>query len=157
MAADMAIHVFESIDEWDLAVFKHNVLGSKYWNGSLLGSYQSTHPMPTKGWEWSKGTKQSDWDVAYARIAETPNVFVGEVSWLKAALFEDSASFVPDPISAVYDLIGENLPVIDDHFLDLIAKALQLENRTSYSLTHWNEVMAFLELHRGKRVFTVSW
>lgn len=165
MAADLHIHVFEGIDEEDLRIFKRNTLGSKHFDpvniGHTEGDYQATHPEPASWAEMRKHVgqdePQSDWDVAYARVADTPHVEVGEVSWLKAAFFEDSGKFVPDPIQAVNDLVGEDLPVIDDEFLDKLAKALQLENKTQYSLSPWRRVMSFLESNRGKRVFTVSW
>lgn len=163
MAADLHIHVFEGIDEDDLRVFKRNSLGSKYfiWSKTQITNYRATHPMPQSQIDLEKragiSREYDDWDIACTRISETPNVWVGEVSWLKAGITGDTNRYVPDPIQAVAALVGEDLPVIDAEFLDKMAKALQLENQTNYSLTHWNEVMAFLELHKGKRVFQVSW
>lgn len=148
MAADLHIHVFKGIDEKDLAAFFSNTLGSKWFK---------PHTWDEQGGE----------DDVYSKISDTPNVWVGEVSWLKAALFADSDSFVPDAIGAISELVGEDLPVIDDKLIDGIKQALGLPNNTArqdgvmagagYAISDENGVIAFLEQHRGERVFTVSW
>jgi hypothetical protein len=87
----------------------------------------------------------------------SPNVWVGEVSWLKAALFEDEEAFVPDAVAEVYEIIGEGLPVIDDALIEKIRTALGAQNRTGYNVTDPDPVIRFLEQHRGKPCFTISW
>lgn len=93
----------------------------------------------------------------YKKIASTPNVHVGEVSWLKAALLDDSDRYIPSAVQQVTDIIGEDLPVVDDAMIARIADAMKAPNATSYTLNSAEEVLTFLKQHKGKRVFTVSW
>lgn len=90
-------------------------------------------------------------------ISNTPNIWVGEVSWLKAALFKDGDTFIPSPIQKIYDLIGEDLPVIDDKFIADAKQALSVKNSTKYSLSNTKDIIDFLKQHKGMRCFTVSW
>jgi len=136
MAADLHIHIFEGITEKDLAGFFANTWGSKYFN---LG----------RGSSWD--------DPSRRKVGNTPQIWVGGVSCLKAALFEDSESFIPDPVGAISELVGEDLPVIDDSFIVKIKEAMAIPNETGYSLANAEEIVVFLEEHKGKRVFTISW
>lgn len=141
MAADLAIHVFadgELTDE-DFACAFSNLLGSIYYNPVSLD-------------EETEEYKQRE-----RKVHDTECVFVGKVSFLKAALFEDEETFVPDPVAKVSELIDEDFPYITDEFISQIAEALQLENKTGYSLTDQSEVIEFLEQHKGKRCFTIAW
>lgn len=137
MAADLHIHVFSDgeLTEGDFRAFFSHTLGSKWF-------------APTAG---RRDTESRE------RISDTKNVWVGEVSWLKAAVCDDAATFVPDPIARVHELIGEEWPVVDDALIAQIGAAMRLENATSYRLADVDEVLAFLERHKGKRAFTVSW
>lgn len=137
MAADLHIHVFEGVTEQDLADFNSNTLGSKYFNPRSVAEKSN--------------------DTSYDKICETPQIWIGEVSWLKAALFEDSENFIPSTVMRISELIGEDLPVLDDELIAGILAAFDAPNDTSYSLANKNEVAAFLEQHKGKQVFTVSW
>jgi len=138
MSADMHIHVLEGVTEEDLAKFQSNVLGSKYFNMTKKFNYD-------------------DFTKLYEKFSETPNIHVGEVSWLKAALFDNPEDFVPDPIGAIHDVIGEELPVVDDAMITKITDALKLPNQTGYSLSSAVDILAFLDKHKGKKVFTISW
>ncbi len=136
MAADLHIHVFTGMTEDDLAAFRNNHMGSRHFGAVPYN--------------------QRRWDKACDRIAATPQVWVGEVSWLKSALFGDD-SYVPDAIAGVSDIIGEDLPVVDDDLIARIAEALGRENTTPYEVADDEDVLAFLHKHQGERVFTVSW
>jgi hypothetical protein len=136
MAADLHIHVLEGASESDLAVFHAHTLGTKYFD--LTKRYDPTGP------EWE-------------RVGETPNVWVGEVSWLKAAVFGEAETFIPSTVQKVHEIIGEDLPVIDDGLIERIKEAFTLDNVTSYGLAECAKVTEFLEAHRGKQAFTVSW
>jgi len=57
------------------------------------------------------------WDVLFQLIMNTPKVYVGEVSWLKAALFDDNERFVPKTIEIVNE-------ILTDHRLDPAVIAL---------------------------------
>jgi hypothetical protein len=135
MAADMHIHVLkEPFTEADLASFMSNVLGSKYFN-----------PRPGANLD------------LFSKCSDTPNVWVGEVSWLKANLADDADTFIPGPVQKVHDLIGEDLPVIDDALIAKVREAFNDENKTTYNVAPPAKVLEFLEQHKGEKVFTVSW
>lgn len=136
MAADLSIHILEGCSESDLVVFFAHTMGSKHFN-----MMRRSDPM---GAEWR-------------RVSDSPQVWVGEVSWLKAALVGDSETFIPSTVGRVHEVISENLPVIDDTLIASVGAAFNLPNTTGYRLAERDKVIAFLESHRGKRAFTVSW
>jgi len=139
MAADLHIHVFEGITEDDLRIFFARDLGSKYFVED------------PEDLDWEK------WDEAYDKIANTPNVWVGEVSWLKAWLLEDDDAFIPAPVQAVAEIIGEDLPEITDELIERVVEAMRKPNETGYSVNSPEEIERFLKEHKGKRVFVVTW
>jgi hypothetical protein len=130
MGADLYIHVMtEDMTEEDFKYFFSHVLGSKWF--SLNPAYDTFRSERGK--------------LARDRVMDSPSYNVGGWSPLKAAVFEDDR-FTPDPMQSVCDIIGEHLPVIDD---ELIIKLTEADDD--------ERLLAFLEKHRGKRVFTVSW
>jgi len=140
MPADLYIHVMKDVDEKDLALFFCNALGSKYFA-------RSNPPAAAR-------------EAAQGRVCGTPKVRVGEVSWLAAVLSEDdedAGSFLPGPVVLVDDLIGEDLPIIDDALISKVTAAMESENTTGYVMGEKEGIVAFLEKWRGHRVFTVSW
>ena len=138
MSADLHIHVYEGLVEDDLRLFFSHTIGSKW-----CGAHQSV--------SIEEDSKNMD------KVGGTPNVWVGGVSWLKAALFANPDKYIPSPVMQVNDIIGEDLPVIDDELIERISEALMLENTTGYRVSSAGDVVLFLEEHRGKRVFTISW
>lgn len=140
MSADLHIHVLEGASEADIASFSSNTLGSKHFHPRTVG--QSSNP---------------EVKAAHARVSDTPNIWIGQVSWLKAALFGDRDTYVPSAVQTIYEVIGEDLPVLDLALLKKIIDALSLDNDTGYSLAEPAEVEAFLNQHMGKRLFTISW
>jgi hypothetical protein len=135
MSAHLHIHVLRDVTEADLAVFFSNSIGSKWFD-----------PKPTG---------KMDFDLV-EKIEQSPNIEVGPVSWLKAGLLEDD-SFIPEPIGLLVDIIGEELPVIDQTLLDQVEEALKTTNTSVYNLENLDNVLEFLKKHRGERIFTVSW
>src|ERR1044071_4453309 len=98
MAADLHIHVVpDDLEEGVIAAFFSLTIGSKHFSGFGRGRVSPEAQ-----------------ERAFSRIADTPNVWIGEVSWLKAALFGDSGTFVPSTVQLVQDAIGEDLPTLDD-------------------------------------------
>jgi hypothetical protein len=93
----------------------------------------------------------------FDKIGESPNVWIGEVSWLKAALFNDSNEWIPSTVQTIRDLVGNDFPVIDEDFINKVSEAFDKQNITSYSLAEKQEVKDFLKEHLGKKAFTVSW
>ena len=137
MGADLHIHVLEGIEEADLASFNSNTLGSKYFNPRTIAQ--------------GSGLDK------FSKIAETPDIWIGEVSWLKAAMFEDRDTFVPNTVAEIHELIGEELPELTDELTKKILAAFSMKNETAYSLAKKDDVEAFLAEHQGKQLFTVSW
>ncbi len=138
MAADLHIHVLpDDIEEGVLAAMFSNCLGSKYF-------------APHRVSDAARMT-------ALDRVGDMPNVWIGEVSWLKAAVFGDAETFVPGPVQAVQEAIGEHLPRLDPTLEQKILAALDVPNRTDYRISEVEPVRRFLETYRNKRLFTVSW
>ena len=138
MAADMHIHVLtDKFTAEDFKLSQSNVFGSKHFNLARC--------------------RDDGFDDATIKMIETPNVWVGQLSTLKAALSGDPDSYIPDPVGRVGTIIGEDLPVIDDKLVGEIRAAFELDNATSYNISNGEEVIAFLESHRGACVFTVNW
>jgi len=136
MAADLYIHILEGVTEDNIKRFEGNTIGSKYF-----------------------GTPCTDeeWDVIDRKLAKTPAVWVGEVSWLKAALLDDNDTYIPAPVMAVSEAIGEDFPVIDDELIGKVQDALAEPNQTGYKVNDPKEVLAFLTKHKGKKCFTIAW
>jgi hypothetical protein len=139
VSADLHIHVFADgeLTEEDFKVFFGHTLGSKWFDFD--------------------GCTREEENAAWHKISDTPNVWVGSVSWLKAALFEDSDQYVPSGVAQVSDVIGEDWPIVDDALIEAISKALASDNKTAYAVTEPGSVVDFLKQHKGKRAFTVSW
>lgn len=104
--------------------------------------------------EWYKECGHSC--VHHTDIENTPNIWIGEVSWLKAAIFEDADTFIPDTIDRIYEICSVE-PVIDDALIESIRKALELPNATQYSISKSNDIIDFLSKYKGYKCFTISW
>jgi hypothetical protein len=93
------------------------------------------------------------------RVMDTPNVWIGEVSWLKAALFDGGTEeYVPTTVQAISDMIGEDLPVLDDDLIGKILGAFDAPNQTPYRLADTpGALRSFLNEWKGLPVFTISW
>lgn len=142
MGADLHIHVMtEDMTEEDFRYFFSHTMGSKWF--TMNRAYDTFSNDRGK--------------LAMDRVMNSPNVSVGEWSTLKAAVFDDSETYKPAPMQEVYNIISESLPVIDDTLIDRIKKAMLIENTTDYSVNSGEDIIEFLEEHRGKQVFTVSW
>jgi len=136
MAADLHIHVFGEgeFTEDDFRDMFSNVLGSKWFNPSIRSDYS-----------------------IYEKCYGLPNIWIGEVSWLKANLTGDGETFIPDPVGKVSEIVGEHQPIVDDEFIDSIRSAFNSDNTTMYNCADKEDVVEFLNAHRGKRAFTISW
>jgi hypothetical protein len=144
MAADLSIHALVApCTESDLARFFKNTMGSKWFD------------------PWSGGTSAYGLDDgSYRVVADTPQVWVGEVSWLKAMLSDPwDDSYVPEAVEGIHDLIGESLPVLDEVMRERILTLLrqpQVRARP-YSVAEPEDIAPWLDEHMGCRLFTVSW
>jgi len=137
MGADLHIHVLEGCTEADYRVMCSHTLGSKY-----------------HSWE---DIPQEHLSKARKAIMHSPQIWVGSVSWLKAALFEDKETFIPDMVGQVCTLVGEDFPVIDDRLMMVLREAFTAPNTTNYEVASWEKVETFLKAHWGKQVFCISW
>lgn len=150
MAADLSIHVIteEATDE-HFKVFASHTIGSKYGPTSVPGvglAVGYRHPTI------------SDDDQLWSVIGKSPQIWIGEVSWLKAAIFEDGEeAYIPPPVAQVHELIGEDFPVLDEELKLKILGALTLENKTGYNIAKSEDVGKFLDEHMGKKLCTISW
>jgi hypothetical protein len=143
MSAELCIHVMtDDLTEEEVKILLGGSLGSKWFDWQAMA--------------WNQRTGR--YDAVMRKVSETPHVVVGDVSWLKAALFEGGEDeFVPDTIGAVASIIGEDLPVLDEDLVNRIIGAYELPNRTNYELAAPEPVVEFLRAHQGQRIFTVSW
>lgn len=101
-------------------------------------------------------------DAAYNAVAATPQFWVCEVSWLKAALFADSEQFVPSVAELVTEAIGRDFPVLDDTMIQRLTVAMfgNTPNATSYSTVDAEKLGAWMEWcsqNKGRKLFHVSW
>ncbi len=149
MSADFTIHIMEGITEEDLKIFHSNTLGSKW--GPQLTNY---------GFEMRE-VSNAEWDLACKKISKTPQIWIGEVSWLKANFSDnDSGKYVPDTIQVIEDIFGkEEVIRLTDDNIEKIKEALKLPNNNPhYDINHhMDKVLTFLNTHKGKKAFTVSW
>lgn len=138
MAADLHIHAFKpgTLTTKHFKAFFGRCLGSKWWNMFSDNGFNTPE---------------------YNEVSDTPNVWVGEVSWLKSSACEDHETFIPDAVGAVSEIIGEELPVINEELIAKIETALGLKNQTSYDVSEPNEIIAFLREHIGWQAFQISW
>lgn len=146
MSADLHIHAAgDTVTTEDMRCFSCDTLGSKYF--AMFGGNRCT-------------SGDDPWYDCRHRKAVTgsDSVWAGEVSWLKAMLSEDD-SFIPEPVQAVQDAIGEDLPILDAALREKILRALTIPNERAarYDTTKDEGIVRWLDEHMGQRLFTVSW
>ncbi len=132
MSADLHIHILEGTDEEAVKCCLSDTLGSK----------------------WFGYSRNRDWN---DEVYKTPDIWIGEVSWLKASLFGDPDSYIPDSIQAVSEVVGEDFRKIDDEMIEEVERALSLDNTTNYRIASKESITEFLREHYGKKTFCISW
>lgn len=183
MAADLHIHVFNDgeLTDADFECFFGNTLGSKWstFNQEVPAEIQEKieankdltdeeKSIIANAFLTKKTCSEAGTCKHWRKIADTENIWIGEVSWLKAALMEDGGDmYVPHLVLHVSETIGEDLPIITDELIAEVSKAFTLPNNTvqeggvwggeGYSLAEAHDVIEFLETHKGMRAYTVSW
>ena len=94
-------------------------------------------------------------------IQRTKNIWIGEVSWLKASLFgDDGEKYIPTTVMEISSAVHEEnfgLKVIDDELIKLVSEAFDKPNTTNYRLANKKEVIRFFKKHKGKKCFQISW
>jgi hypothetical protein len=95
------------------------------------------------------------------KISATPQVAVGHASvfWFQQIVAGKTPdpSLIAEPVAAVCQVIGEDLPIIDDALIEKITAALRLKNQTKYPMFGEDKVIDFLQRHKGRECFTVFW
>jgi len=169
MAADLHLHIRTSeVTDELIADFFGHCLGSKFFDidrQETLPTLDDIKRHPN--WKWLEKDFDENGNIrpgayvpglAHIVISDTPNIWVGEVSWLKAALFEDPNSFIPDPIGAVREIFEDDEGTeITDEIIQKVQDALVRPNQTGYSISEANPVIEFLKKYKGERAFTISW
>jgi hypothetical protein len=153
MAADLHLHVLgpgsyydfetnETIGTFctkeDVALFHSSTLGTPFFNPGLRDADFYDGPV-------------------YRAVRGSPNIWIGEVSWLKAMVLDEPDTFIPSMVMAMAELIGWDFKPIDDKFIEAVKLAFDNSNETGYSLTGLDTVLEFCYAHRGKQTFQVSW
>lgn len=145
MAADYTIHIrTDEVTEEILNRLYRNVMGHPR---------EKEDPFDQEEWEKDPIEMGKHYDIVY----NTPHYVVGEVSWLKAAIFDDDEAFIPDPIGRISELIGEDVKLIDQELIEGVRTAMLLPNQTGYTLNDGDGLVLFLSEHIGKECFAVSW
>lgn len=90
-----------------------------------------------------------------AKVYATPRVWCGEVSWLSAAISQDTESNVPKPVELISSLVGFGR-VIDDDLIEAIGQAFDAPNMTPYRLNDPEKIIGFLIEHKGKTCFQTN-
>ena len=93
-------------------------------------------------------------------MINSPQIAVGEVSWLKAALLENSQTFVPDTIGAISEILDEPTRVTPE-IIEKVTQAFDLPNHSDYPIPHPGlkraQVRRSLTDHQGHYAFIISW
>lgn len=138
---ELSADALDDITESDIRCFKSHSLGSRFFN--LRGGC---------------GTSMC---IHWQRIMESDSVGLGEVSYLKAAIFDDE-SYVPTGLTLIDTLIGEELPLLDvDMAVEIIVTLRRgSEGRESLypTIAHDDhKLREFINRNIGSRLFLVAW
>lgn len=182
MAADLHIHVFKEgeLTDEDFECFFGNALGSKW---SSYNRAMKNHPEIEAKIEADEKLTEAESTILadafrdglcescdcthWKRVSETENFWVGEVSWLKAGLLDDSDSFIPSLVEQVVEVFADDPVLITDEVVQKVRDIGDPPNNTAkeggvwsgkgYSLAKSAKIVEFLEKHKGEYAYTVSW
>jgi hypothetical protein len=137
VAVDVAIHVMSAEITCDtLKAFYNNKLGHKWYN---------TYDMST-----------IDSGLIRGLIEESPQVWIGEASFLDAAVY-DADDAIPRTVMDVCHLIDDGVTVIDDSFLFDVQEVMDYPNTSKYPVAISRDVLEFLQQYKGMKVFIALW
>lgn len=159
MAADLHIHIrTQECTEDVLNAFRKNTIGHP--RGHVWDDNISDEDNIKKMQEISGKYTNDDWRKAYNIISDTPNIWIGRVSWLKAGLLgDDGREYIPEPVEIISDLL-ENEPVITEELISKITNALSVKSTANEYYTITDDIVSVRQLLQeniGKQAFTVSW
>lgn len=150
MAADLYLHTLtDQFTATHYAIIESQTIGSIFFCADTVS-------IPDVKMALCQAMGYTDLIELYQIMENAPNIWIGEVSWLKAWITEDDESYIPSTVGAIQEVIDDHFPVIDDALIGRISEALSLPNKTSYRLNKPEAIMAWLAQHRGERVVTIS-
>ena len=82
------------------------------------------------------GLTWDDWNAARRTFESEPSIWIGQVSWLKAGLFEDGERYIPGPVMTVSQIVGDDGVVLTPGVAGAIMAAMNLPNRSIYGKRH---------------------
>lgn len=143
MSADFAVHVLtDKFTAEDYKAFASNTLGSAYFD---LNFSQAEYE------------KAYDIDL-FCSCSDTPHLYVGEVSWLKASLTGDIDEYVPDLVLHVSELFnGNELLLITDEVIEKVRSIIDSFVEHEHYSSGTEGLLEFFEKYKGSTAFTVSW
>lgn len=120
-------------------------------NGEWKSFYECVNIDLDKNYEFRYIPLEYDEDAVYT----APGIYIGEVGLLKSEIFDNKEKYIPSTVELISILVGNDLPIIDDKFIDEVKKAFSLSNTSQYHVTDENSVLTFLNEHKGARVFQI--
>lgn len=95
--------------------------------------------------------KRYDWNT----LRHCPGVWIGRMSWAKASLDGDVEGYVPDLVYKVTQLFsGRKLVMINDALIEQLEQCYaESKKHEYYTTSERDEVIPFLQKHKGKRAF----
>lgn len=78
-----------------------------------------------------RGMRWEDWEATRKKFNREPSIWIGQVSWLKAGLFEEFERYVPLPVWTVSQIVGDSV-VLTPGVAKAILAAMNLPNRSIY-------------------------
>lgn len=160
MAADMYIHALVGAGIKDYIEIEANTIGSKFFGGWNDERNTYNPETETKLW-WTKEAELTKlYDMSLEKFYETPQIWIGEVSWLKATLFEGGEEkYILSPIMKISELIGEKFPILTDELASQILAALDLPrvDLNYYKVCSKEDLAKWLEQWKGARLVTINW
>lgn|SRR5574339_877589 len=156
MAADLHIHIItKEFTEEHYKAMKAHTLGSKY--GPQIDMDSGEYPYDLFNTRREDFERKHNCDL-FSLANKTPNIWVGEVSWLKAGLSDDPDEFIPEIVDSINNIIGEDFRVIDDELINEVSQAFDTcKNTTGYNTTEKDGIINFLNKYKGEKTFTISW
>jgi hypothetical protein len=153
MAADLIVLVdpHKRVTDEVMRAARCNVMGSRYFN------MEGDHCVIPIGQHLKVPGTNYTHDEAFWTLYHRDNieVWLGEVSFLKAMLFGDNETYVPGPIERLSELLdGDEIYVLTPELLEEIVAALELPNTTNYNVARPEEVRAQLTPHLGQNIFS---
>lgn len=96
-------------------------------------------------------------DQLYDKFSESPQFEVGECSFLKANMSGDNESYIPDLVSICCDVVDDGR-IIDDEMISQIKEMSKTaEQHEYYHTSSINDLLTWLEMHKGEYVFSIAW